>query len=298
MINRLPRWFKQEIPDEAGLKISGLLSEFGVHTVCRQAQCPNINRCFKDKHCTFMILGKICTRNCGFCNVTKSEGKPIFLDENEPFRISRVVETLGLNYVVITSVTRDDMSDGGASHFAKTLKLIQGVNRNIKAEVLIPDFQGKIASLECILQARPFVVGHNLETVSRLYDELRPQADYRRSLNTLGRIKKISPGVLTKSSLMLGFGETKQEVVNALQDLRKQDCDILTLGQYLAPSTEHYPAKEFIDIEQFQEYEKISIGMGFKAVLSGPLVRSSYKAEEVSKELQLTPHLLNNHEFV
>ena len=203
------------------------------------------------------------------------------MDENEPIRISRIVELLGLNYVIITSVTRDDLPDGGASIFAKTLKLIQAVKKGIKVEVLIPDFQGKVDSLKCILQARPFVVGHNLETVSRLYDELRPQADYRRSLNVIGRIKKISPGIFTKSSLMLGFGETKQEVINALQDLRKQDCDILTLGQYLAPSTEHYPVKEYIAIEQFQEYEKIGVAMGFKAVLSGPLVRSSYKAEEV-----------------
>lgn len=180
-------------------------------------------------------------------------------------------------------MTRDDLADGGASVFAKTLKLIHAVNKEIKVEVLIPDFQGKVSSLECVLEAKPYVAAHNIETVSRLYRDLRPKSHYQRSLDILGQIKKIAPDIYTKSSLMLGFGETKQEVIHALEDLRKQSCDILTLGQYLAPSPNHYPVKEYIDIERFKEYKSLAMAMGFKAVSSGPLVRSSYRAEEVSE---------------
>ena len=284
-MNRLPLWFKQEIPDAASLKMSMLLAEFGVNTVCRAAKCPNISYCFKHSQATFMLLGNTCTRHCRFCNVTKTGSLPIFLDDDEPDKVSRIVKTLGLNYVVLTSVTRDDLDDGGASVFAKTLNLIHAVNKDIKVEVLIPDFQGKFESLKCVLAAGPYVAGHNLETVSRLYDDLRPQADYRRSLNILGGIKQISPGTFTKSSLMLGLGETEPQVISALEDLRKQDCDILTLGQYLAPSPAHYPVKEYIDMELFREYKTEAQALGFKIVLSGPLVRSSYKAEEVAKEL-------------
>lgn len=285
MEKRLPLWFKQEFPDDKTLTISNLLSRFCVNTICQEAKCPNINYCFKNKKVTFMILGKSCTRNCSFCNVDKSATVGLPVDNNEPERISEAVRILGLDYVVITSVTRDDLSDGGASIFAKTIELIRKVNKNIKVEVLIPDFEGRILSLKCVLDAGPDVAGHNIETVRRISWDLRPLSDYLLSLDVLSKIKELSPGIYTKSSLMLGLGETEAEVISAMHDLRGSFCDCLTLGQYLAPSVNHYPIKEFVNIEQFQKYRAIGMALGFKAVLSGPLVRSSYKAEEVHKEL-------------
>ena len=281
---RLPAWFRQDIPDEATFKMLKLLSEFGLNTVCRQAKCPNIAYCFKNKEATFMILGDSCSRNCSFCAVAKSAGKSLTIDTDEAYRISEAVKILGLSYVVITSVTRDDLADGGASQFAKTVELIHGLSKDIKVEVLIPDFQGKVSSLETVLNAGPFVVGHNIETISRLYPELRPEADYRLSLGILSKIKELSYNVNTKSSIMLGLGEAEDEVIETIQDLKDSGCDILTLGQYLAPSLKHYPVKEFISIEQFQRYSGIASSMGFKAVLSGPCVRSSYRAQELCKE--------------
>jgi len=299
MINRLPPWFRQDIPDDKTISLIHLFSELNIHTVCQEARCPNITYCFKNKKFTFIILGDICTRNCSFCNIkksgtflhpiegrsfTQSAGCPQSLAK-EPYKISQVVKMLGLKYVVITSVTRDDLSDGGAAQFAKTINLIHKVNEDIKVEVLIPDFQGKISSLKCILGAKPFIVAHNIETVERLYAELRPAANYQLSLGILSKIKALNPQIITKSSIMLGMGETKEEVICTMEDLRKHNCDILTLGQYLAPSVKHYPVKEFINIEQFQEYKDISLRLGFKSILSGPLVRSSYQAEKVSEEL-------------
>ena len=283
MINRLPSWFRQEIPDAAVFEMNGLLSKFNIHTVCRQAGCPNLGRCFKDKKFTFMILGNNCTRNCKFCGVNKSGA--LTLDEDEPQRISQIVKLLGLKYVIITSVTRDDLPDAGAARFAECVDLIHGINRVIKVEVLIPDFQGKLASLKCVLDSVPQVLAHNIETVSRLYKDLRPQADYRLSLGILDKAKELQPSITTKSSIMLGLGETEEEVTSSMEDLREKRCDILTLGQYLAPSPTHYPVREFIDIEQFRKYREIGITLGFKAVLSGPLVRSSYNAEDIYREL-------------
>ncbi len=283
-MNRLPSWFRQDIPDNKTLNLMRLFSEFAVHTVCREARCPNITYCFRNKKVTFMILGDTCTRNCKFCNVgtvLKTGQKcPPEVDLYEPHRISELVKLLGLNYVVITSVTRDDLEDGGAAQFARTIELIHG----IKVEVLIPDFCGKILNLECVLGTEPFVVAHNIETVRRLYSNLRPAADYELSLNVLSKIKELKPGIITKSSIMLGLGETEQEVIRTMQDLKNAKCDILTLGQYLAPSVNHYPVKEFISIEQFRKYQDTATAIGFKSVLSGPLVRSSYRAEEASKE--------------
>ena len=275
---KLPTWFRQEIPNETTQELTQLLTKSCVHTVCQQARCPNINHCFKNKRFTFMILGDTCTRNCRFCAVTKSANKNLALDEDEPYRISQLVKRLDLDYVVITSVTRDDLVDGGAAIFAKTIELIHKINEDIKVEVLIPDFRGKIQSIESVLNAAPFVVAHNIETVKRLYPDLRPQADYELSLGILRKIKELKPRILTKSSLMLGLGETEKEVIAAMRDLRSNRCDILTLGQYLVPSPEHYPIKEFISIEQFKEYKDIGMALGFKFVLSGPLVRSSYHA--------------------
>jgi lipoic acid synthetase len=267
--DRLPSWFRQEIPDDKTLNLRHLFSEFAVNTVCQEARCPNLGRCFKDKKVTFMILGDSCTRNCRFCGVNK--GGALTLDEDEPQRVSRIVRILDLRYVVITSVTRDDLPDGGAGHFAKCAELIRGIDRGIKVEVLIPDFQGKLASLKCVLDSGPQVLAHNIETASRLYKDLRPQADYRLSLEILGKAKELQPSIITKSSIMLGLGETEGEVISSMEDLRENQC--------------HYPIREFIDIGQFRKYRQIGIILGFKAVLSGPLVRSSYNAEDIYREL-------------
>jgi lipoic acid synthetase len=283
-MNRLPAWFRQEFADEATGELAQLLTESSVHTVCQEARCPNINHCFKNKRFTFLILGNTCTRSCRFCAVRKSANKNLALDEDEPYRISRLVERLDLDYVVITSVTRDDLVDGGAAIFVETIELIHKINEDIKVEVLIPDFRGKIKSIETVLNAAPFVVAHNIETIKRLYPDLRPQADYELSLGILRKLKELKPRIFTKSSLMLGLGETEEEVIAAMKDLRSNYCDILTLGQYLVPSPEHYPIKEFISIEQFKEYKDIGMALGFKAVLSGPLVRSSYQAERIFQQ--------------
>lgn len=281
MRNRLPKWFQQEIPDVDVFKRLGLLSEFKINTICQQARCPNITACFKDSKLTFMILGNTCTRNCSFCAVSKLE--PVAVDENESYRVAEIVKSLGLRYVVITSVTRDDLSDGGAGHFARTIKAICAINKDIKIEVLIPDFQGSLMSLKCVLGAQPDIIAHNLETVRRLYPELRPQAGYDLSLRILKSIKEYKVDLITKSSIMLGLGESRGEVFEAMCDLRKSNCDILTLGQYLAPSSSHYPVKEFINLEQFHKYSDIGLSLGFRQVLSGPLVRSSYQAEHIYK---------------
>lgn len=280
MKNRLPSWFKQEIPGRKTAELSDMLSEAGVHTVCRQAKCPNIGFCFENKELTFMILGSACTRSCAFCNVAKATTAGLGVDEEEPLRISRLVEKLELDYVVITSVNRDDLIDAGAGMFAETIRSIRSLKRGIKIEVLIPDFQGNILSLKRVVDSEPDLIAHNLETVPRLYKDLRPQADYRLSLTILKKIKELNSSVFTKSSLMLGFGETQDEVIEAMRDLRDAGCDCLTLGQYLAPSEKHYPVKEFIAIEQFQKYKTVGDGLGFKSVSSGPKVRSSFRAQE------------------
>jgi len=286
MKNRLPTWFKQDIPDCQVRGRMQMLSEFKINTVCCQARCPNLSFCFKNLKFTFMILGNICTRNCRFCAVAQSKKNTLSLDENEPYRISQIVKILKLKFVVITSVTRDDLSDGGAAQFVKTIELIHGIDKDIKIEVLIPDFSGNIRSLETVIDARPSILAHNMETVRRLYKTLRPKAHYQISLDILGKIKEINPLLITKSSLILGVGETEEEIIYTMKDLRSNQCDILTLGQYLAPSESHYPVKEFISIEQFQRYRRIGLKLGFKAVLSGPKVRSSYHAEEVLGELE------------
>jgi len=284
--NRLPAWFKQDIPDATVRGRMQLLSEFKVNTVCCQAKCPNLSFCFKNLKFTFMILGNICTRNCRFCGVAQSEKKTLSLDENEPYRISQIAKILNLKFVLITSVTRDDLTDGGAAQFVKTIELIHSIDKNIKIEVLIPDFSGNIASLKTVIDARPSILAHNIETVNRLYKTLRPKANYQTSLDMLKKSKEINPLLITKSSLILGLEESEEEIIYTMEDLRYNQCDILTLGQYLAPSQRHYPVKEFISIEQFQRYRRIGLRLGFKAVLSGPKVRSSYHAEEVLGELE------------
>lgn len=283
MINRLPLWFRQEIPGEKVFARLGLLSCLGVHTVCLEARCPNLSSCFRQRKVAFLILGNRCSRNCRFCAVNKSGS--LITDNDEPQRVSGAVKALGLKYAVITSVTRDDLSDGGAYVFAETIKSIKAIDGNIGIEVLIPDFLGNTESLKVVINAGPCVLAHNLETVRRLHRELKPQADYERSLQVLKKAKEINPLLFTKSSLLLGIGESEEEVIRALQDLRQNDCDIVTLGQYLAPGAGHYPAKEFIPPEKFRRYEKSARSLNFKAVLSGPLVRSSYQAEAVYASL-------------
>lgn len=260
-----------------------LLSEYGINTVCQQARCPNLQQCFLGGKLTFLILGDTCTRDCRFCAVKKSKAGAD-LAEDEPGRIAELVKLLALKFVVITSVTRDDLLDGGAGQFAETIKTIQALDSGVKVEVLIPDFKGKPHSLETVLAARPDVLAHNIETVERIYPQIRPQADYRFSLGVLSRAGEIDKSVITKSSLMLGIGEKEIELIQAMQDLRRAQCDILTLGQYLAPSKRHYPVKEFISPRQFARYRSIGLGLGFRSVSSGPLVRSSYQAEQVYAE--------------
>jgi len=282
---KLPSWFRQEIPDTITLQRAQKLSATGIHTVCQEARCPNLSFCFQQLKFTFMILGDTCTRNCRFCGVKKISNRPLNIDLDEPYRLAEKVKELKLNYVVITAVTRDDLADGGAKIFAKTIELIHRINQDIKVEVLIPDFKGNISNLKCIVDAGPDLVAHNIETVERLYKALRPEANYQLSLQALRKIKEIQPILTTKSSIMLGLGETEGEVIKTMEDLLNSGCDILTLGQYLAPSENHYPVKEFISIAQFQRYRDIGLALGFKAVLSGPLVRSSYRAEQIYKEV-------------
>jgi len=285
---KFPYWIKKKAPDQEILQEMGeLLRSLSLHTVCEEARCPNIGECFSKKTATFMILGEVCTRNCKFCAVKK--GKPLPLDFEEPKNIAEAVKRLNLNYVVITSVTRDDLNDGGAEHFAKTVKEIKSRNRRIKVELLIPDFKGYLSSLQLVLEAEPDVLNHNLETVPRLYSEVRPQAEYERSLTLLKRSKKLSPSIYTKSGLMVGLGEKFEEIVDVMKNLREVKCDMLTIGQYLKPSPKHLKIKEFVKPEKFKEYEKIGISLGFSSIVAGPFVRSSYRAEEAfNKALLLT----------
>jgi len=291
MINRLPAWFKQEIPDNTVLERLRMLSEWKINTVCKQAKCPNLSYCFRNLKFTFMILGNTCTRNCRFCavdsarNTNKSGAECLSVDKDEPYRIAQIVKMLNLEFVVITSVTRDDLADGGAAQFVKVVKLIHRINKNIEIEVLIPDFSGNPVSLKTVINAQPSVLAHNIEMVKRLYEALRPKANYAVSLDILRKAKEINPYLATKSSIILGLGETQEEVIHTMEDLRYRSCDILTIGQYLAPSERHYPVKEFISIEQFKRYHKIAMALGFKSVLSGPKVRSSYQAQEVNEAI-------------
>ena len=280
-MNRLPCWFLQDIPNQAVLERIEAVGNAGVHTVCRQAHCPNTVRCLNNNQLTFLILGNVCTRNCRFCAVEKSTAAALQVDPQEPGRIATLVKLWGLRYVVVTSVTRDDLDDGGANQFTSVVKAVKSISQGCKIEVLVPDFQGKIDCIEKIVHTKPEVFGHNIETVRRLYQVVRHEADYNRSLDVLKAVKSCDPYILTKSSIMLGLGENEYDILEAMEDLRSTSVDILTLGQYLAPSSDHYPVQEFISEEQFTKYGKIAKQLGFRAVLAGPLVRSSYCAEEL-----------------
>jgi len=254
-----------------------------LHTVCEEARCPNLGECFSRGTATFLILGNICTRNCGFCAV--EHGDPVPADEKEAEKVAQAVEKMGLRYVVVTSVTRDDLPDGGASHYAKTIQAIREVDGSAKVEVLIPDFQGDPSSLAMVLDASPDVLNHNIETVPRLYSIVRPEADYRRSLQLLKRSKDCYPDILTKSGFMLGLGEKEEEVLRLMEDLKGAGCDFLTIGQYLQPRSDRLPVIQYVPPEEFDEYKKIGREMGFKSVASGPFVRSSFHAYQLFEDI-------------
>ena len=279
-----PSWLIQKAPDPHLLnKMKELLDGLSLHTVCESAQCPNQGHCFSSGAATFLIMGDICTRNCSFCGINK--GHPSPLDPLEPENVARAVTTLKLKHVVITSVTRDDLSDGGAGHFARIVEAIRLSSPDVVIEVLIPDFQGSIDALKKVVDSNPHVIGHNMETVPSLYAKVRPKADYYRSLNILQAIKSMAPGLITKSGLMLGLGETKNKVVAVLEELRSVRCDCLTLGQYLPPSLKHHPLVRYITPQEFEEYRTIGEELGFRCVFSAPSVRSSFRAAEMYQQV-------------
>lgn len=275
-----PNWLKKRIPSGMGYrKVLKLLREYRLHTVCEEAQCPNLGECFSRGTATFMILGDRCTRNCTFCAV--NHGNPVYPDHHEPEMIARAVEGMGLRYAVITSVTRDDLSDGGASHFARTIMEIRKRTHEVRVEILIPDFMGSEEAIRMVIDARPDVINHNIETVPRLYPEVRPQADYMRSLWIIQKVREINPDIKRKSGLILGLGEKDSEVMGTMEDLLASGCQILSIGQYLSPSSAHHKVVRYVAPEEFAEWKRIALHMGFLAVSSGPFVRSSYMAEEM-----------------
>lgn len=274
-----PEWIKVRLPSNpVFFSTKALVSDLKLHTVCESAQCPNRWECWSQGTATFMIAGERCTRACGFCAV--STAKPFPLEADEPQRVAEAVRRLNLKHVVITAVARDDVQDGGAEHFAQTIEAIRGVDPKIIIEVLTPDFNGKDFALQIVLNARPHIFNHNLETVERLTPQVRSRAKYRLSLDFLKRAKELSPGVVTKSGLMLGLGETENEIFQAMDDLRESDVQVLTMGQYLRPSPQHLPVVEYISPETFDLYGDIARKKGFQFVASGPLVRSSYHAAD------------------
>ena len=274
-----PDWIVKRLPYGPNRKkVEETLRGLSLHTVCEQAGCPNIGECFCNKTATFMVLGNQCTRNCTFCQVSK--GEPQTVDPSEPAKVAEAVARLGLKHVVVTSVTRDDLPDGGADHFAQVIRAVQVRCPGTTIEVLIPDFQGDIDALQTVIAANPTVINHNVETVERLYPRIRPMANYARSLELIKRVKSTAPKIKTKSGLMVGFGETFDEVLNVMQDLRAVGCDFLTIGQYLAPSSQHHPVIEYVHPDTFEKYKKEAQTMGFRYVASGPFVRSSYHAAE------------------
>lgn len=272
-----PEWLSIPAPSDRTMgRVKRLLDKGGLHTVCESANCPNIGECFANRTCTFMILGNICTRNCRFCAVAHGHPEPINLDE--PVAVALAAKKLDLKHVVITTVTRDDLPDGGAGQFVATINAIHKELPEATVEVLISDLKGQPEPLVEIMQARPDIINHNMETVPRLYDKVRPQASYSRSLQVLKWVGMWEGVVLSKSGLMLGLGETFSEIVEVLKDLREADCDILTLGQYLSPSPEHAPIERFVHPDEFRELEETALKMGFMGVSAGPLVRSSFNA--------------------
>ena len=278
---RLPPWFRQPLPEPGKvLRLKEVLRQHHLNTVCEGAHCPNMGTCWGEGTATFMILGERCTRDCRFCAVLKGEPEPV--SPEEPVRLAEAVKALGLSYVVITSVTRDDLPDGGSKHFAMAVSAIRNCCPGVRIELLIPDFKGTRASLETVLHSAPDVLGHNIETVARLYSSARPQALYARSLDILRMARQSSPLLAVKSGIMVGMGETRAELSAAFQDLARAGCDILTIGQYLSPWQDsfHVPVARFVRPEEFAEFKEEAVACGIKTVQSGPLVRSSFLAEE------------------
>jgi lipoic acid synthetase len=285
---RLPSWLKRALPRSNGNFFTHqLLRELRLETVCENARCPNRPECYSRKTATFMILGNVCTRPCGFCAVER--GKPEQLEEDEPTRVAEAAARLGLRHVVITSVTRDDLPDGGADHFYRCVLAVRE-RTGAAVEVLTPDFLGNFAAVDRVLEAQPEVYNHNLETVPRLYKKVRGRADYQRSLDLLAHVKRWSPAAVTKSGLMLGLGESRDELLDVLADLRGVQCDTLTLGQYLAPTLKHIPVARYVPPAEFEELGRLAGRIGFQHVASGPFVRSSYHADQM-----VTGHASGNH---
>lgn len=275
-----PAWLKRRLPAGSGYeRLRSQLARNRVHTVCQEANCPNIWECFFQQTATFLILGNRCTRSCGFCAV--SHGTPEPPDAEEPERIAETAREMQLDYIVVTSVTRDDLPDGGAGHFAETIRNLHKKLPNARVEVLIPDFMGNSSAIDAVLNARPAVLNHNLETVSRLHKQVRPKADYSRSLKLLERFTACASKAISKSGLMLGIGETDDEIMETLKDLRSAGCRLLTLGQYLPPSRNHLPVCRYFTPEEFDHWRFEALAIGFDRVASGPFVRSSYHAKEL-----------------
>lgn len=285
VVRRRPDWLKVRVPAGGGFdEVRALLADLSLHTVCQGARCPNIGECWGQRTATFMILGNVCTRNCRFCAVPT--GRCETPDEAEPLRVAEAVRRLGLRYAVITSVTRDDLPDGGASVFAEMVREIRERQPGCAVEVLIPDFQGNWDALATVVSAAPEVLNHNLETVERLYPSVRPQANYQRSLELLARAKEFSPALLTKSGLMVGLGERVEEVQHAVRHLREVGCELLTIGQYLRPSLQHAPVARYYFPQEFEDLSVFAMNLGFRHVESGPLVRSSYHAKRQVEEVR------------
>ncbi|SCY58788.1 lipoyl synthase [Desulfoluna spongiiphila] len=277
---RKPVWLRRSLPTSPEYeKVRRLIGESSLHTVCQEAKCPNQWECFSSRTATFMILGEVCTRGCRFCAV--AGGKPLPPDPEEPGRVAEAARELNLSYVVVTSVTRDDLEDGGSSAFAATIRALRDTIDGVYVEVLIPDFQGSEIDLQCVIDAKPDVLNHNIETVPRLYDTVRPQAIYQRSLDVFRYAAKTAPSMPLKSGIMLGLGETDAEVEVTLSDLLAAGCSILTIGQYLQPSKDHLPVETYVTPEAFDAWKTKALAMGFADVASGPFVRSSYKAKEL-----------------
>lgn len=290
MTNDHPSWLLEEVKQAKqksttphARETAMLLQRLKLPTVCISARCPNRGECFAHNTATFLILGDICTRGCSFCAV--QHGQPLPPAEDEPERLALAVRELGLSHVVITSVTRDDLSDGGAGHYASVTRRLRSYCKQVKIELLVPDFKGSSEALSEVLAAGPEILAHNVETVPRLYENIRSGAEYKRSVELIRNARAISPGTITKSGIMLGFGEQEEEVLAVLSDLREAGCEMITLGQYLAPSRKHAPVQRYVRPDEFANLRQKALAMGFKSVASGPLIRSSYKASNFFKEI-------------
>jgi lipoic acid synthetase len=281
---RKPEWLKVRLPGGANYsRVKTLMRQHGLHTVCEEAMCPNIGECWGRGTATFLLMGDTCTRSCGFCHI--KTGRPAALDEDEPRRVAESVYTLNLSHCVLTSVNRDELPNGGAHIFANTIREIRRRLSHCTIEVLIPDFKGSQAALKEVMEARPEILNHNTETVPRLYRTVRPQANYQQSLRVLSGAKELYADAVTKSGIMVGLGETKEEVIQVLHDLRDHQVDILTIGQYLRPTPFHLPVQRYVHPDEFKEFYDIAMELGFRWVESGPLVRSSYHAEAQAQVL-------------